>query len=119
MTVERIPADQATQILSVHLSPLGDFSKHIAVMKTKADTYAIFLWSPKLTASDIRVFHRSIYRPVMLYSLSAVAVDEGAYGPVQSKILASILNGIGVARNIPTAIRHGPESMGGLWTRSY
>jgi hypothetical protein len=51
----------------------------------------------------------------MLYSLPAVAIDEEAFAPVvQSKILASILNGIGVSRTIPTAIRHGPVSMGGL-----
>ena len=36
------------------------------------------------------------------------------FAPVQSKILAAILNGIGVSRTIPTAIRHGPISMGGL-----
>ena len=114
LPVDCLPSDQASKILGVHLSPLGDFSKHLAVMKIKADTYAIRIRSPKLTASDIRVFHRSIYRPAMLYSLPSIAVDEEAYGPVQSKILASILNGIGVARTIPTAIRHGPESMGGL-----
>ena len=67
-----------------------------------------------MTPSDVRIFHRSIYRPAMLYSLPAVAVDEELFAPVQSKILASILNGIGVSRTIPTAIRHGPSSMGGL-----
>ena len=50
----------------------------------------------------------------MLYSLPAIAVDEEVFAPVQSKILASILSGIGVARTIPTSIRLGPISMGGL-----
>ena len=83
-------------------------------MKSKADSYALRLRSPKLTPSDIRIFHRSIYRPAMLYSLPAIAVDEELLAPVQSKVLAALLNGIGVACTIPTAIRHGPLSMGGL-----
>ena len=70
-------------------------------MKSKADAYTIRLRSPKLTISDIRIFHRSIYRPAMLYSLPAVAVDEECFAPVQTKILASILNGIGVGQFPP------------------
>jgi hypothetical protein len=95
-------------------SPDGDFSQHLRVMKAKADSYAVHLRSPKLTASDIRIFHRTIYAPAMKYSLPAVAVDKEAFAPVQSRILTSILNGLGVSRTIPTAIRHGPAAMGGL-----
>ena len=50
----------------------------------------------------------------MKYSLPALAISKECFAPVQSKVLASILNGIGIARTIPTAFRHGPESMGGL-----
>ena len=60
------------------------------------------------------VFHKAIYTPAMRYSLPAVAVDEECFSPVQSKVLAAILNGIGVASTLPTSIRHGPLAMGGL-----
>ena len=114
LPIQRLPLDQASRILGVHLSPDGDFSKHLQVMKAKSDLLATNIRSPKLTASDIRIFHRTIYKPAMKYSLPSVAVDEEMFEPVQAKILASILNGLGVARTIPTAIRYGPTAMGGL-----
>ena len=95
------------------MTPTGDFSEHLVVMKSKADALASRLQSPQLTVNDIRIFHRSIYTPAMKYALPAVAVDEECFAPVQSKILTVIvLNGIGAARTIPTAIRHGPISIG-------
>ena len=113
-SIKRTSPDASNRILGVYLSPNGDFSDHLKSMKTKADSYAICLRTPKLTTTDIRIFHRSIYTPAMKYSLPAIAVDEEVFAPIQSKIIASILNGLRVARTIPTSIRHGPVSMGGL-----
>ena len=112
--IKRVPVDQDSRIVGIQLSPDGDFSPHLRVMKFKADSYASRLSSPKLTAADIRIFHRNIYTPAMKYSLPAIAVDEELFAPVQSKILAAILNGLGISRTIPTPIRHGPTAMGGL-----
>ena len=83
-------------------------------MKDKADRYAVCLTSPKLKPRDVMVFHKAIYTPAMRYSLPAVAVDEECFAPVQSNVLAAILNGIGVASTLPISIRHGPLAMGGL-----
>ena len=113
-SIKRTPLDASTRMLGVYLSPNGDFSDHLKSMQLKADAYASRLRSPKLTATDIRIFHRSIYTPAMKYSLPAIAVDEEVFAPIQSKIIASILNGLRVARTIPTSIRHGPVIMGGL-----
>ncbi len=44
----------------------------------------------------------------MKYPLPAIAVDKEVFPPVQSNIMTAILNGLGVSRNIPTAIQHGP-----------
>ena len=63
--IAHTPPDRATQTLGIFMSPTGDFSQHLIVMKTKADSYASRLKSPKLTVNDIRVFHRSIYNPAM------------------------------------------------------
>ena len=112
--IARTPTDQATCLLGVFMCPTGDVPQHLIVRKSKADAFASRLPSPELTVNDFRVFHRSVYTPAMKYTLPAVAVDKECFAPVQSKILAAILNGIGVARTIPTAIRHGPISMEGL-----
>ncbi|KAI2501852.1 hypothetical protein MHU86_12617 [Fragilaria crotonensis] len=106
--------DQASRLLGVYLSPSGDFSEQLKVMKTKADNYATRLRSPRLTAQDIRVFHKTTYTPAMRYSLAALAVDEEELGSVQSKVLAAMLQGMGVSSKLPTAIRHAPLDMGGI-----
>ena len=69
---------------------MGDFSEHIQVLKTKADTYAGYLRSPRLTTNDIRVFHRVIYFPAMRYSLPALAVNEDELAIIQSRIIPTI-----------------------------
>ena len=114
-SIKRVLIDQACRILGVYLSPDNDFSQHLQVMKTKADHYAFHLKSPKLTANNISIFHRTIStRPAMKYSLPGVAVDEEFLAPVQSRVLAAMLNGLGVARTLSTSIPQGPLSMGGL-----
>ena len=106
--------NESSRILGVHQTPLGDFSDHIKILKSKADRYASCLRSPRLNSSDVRVFHRSIYKPAMLYSLPAIAIDEEELNSIQSKILPTLVQRLGLSSKLPTAIRHGPVEMGGL-----
>ncbi|KAI2496067.1 hypothetical protein MHU86_18439 [Fragilaria crotonensis] len=112
--IRRQGITESAGILGVHQSPTGDFSNHLQVMKAKADKYAGYIRSPRLSPSDIRVFHRTIYAPAMRYSLPAIAVDEEEFAQVQAKILPTIVQKLGLTSKLPTAIRHGPTSMGGL-----
>ena len=75
---------EATRILGVYQTPVGDFAAHIKVLKTKADTYAGYMKSPRLSTTDVRVFHKTIYDPAMRYSSPAVAVDEEELESIQS-----------------------------------
>ncbi|KAI2501345.1 hypothetical protein MHU86_13143 [Fragilaria crotonensis] len=50
----------------------------------------------------------------MKYSLPALAVDEEELGKIQTKIIPTIVQRLGLSSKLPTAIRHGPISMGGL-----
>ena len=112
--IRRQSLTAASRVLGVHQTPMGDFSVHISEMKKKADTYAGYLKSPRLKASDIRVFHKTIYGPAMRYSLPAIAVDEEELEQIQTKIVPTILQRLGFSSKTPTAIRHGPKDMGGL-----
>ena len=47
--------------------------------------------SPRLSATDVRIFHRTTYIPSMRYGLAAVATDEEALGTVQSRVIQAIL----------------------------
>jgi hypothetical protein len=112
--IKRLPLDKASRILGVHLSPNGNFSAQLQVLKDKADTLSIRLRSPKLTPQDIQTFHRTMYMPAMKYVLPALAVDEEELQPIQSKIIPVILQKLGYSSKLPTEIRHGPIEMGGL-----
>ncbi|KAI2502522.1 hypothetical protein MHU86_11954 [Fragilaria crotonensis] len=85
--IRRTRLDESTRMLGVYLNPLGDFGYHIDVLKKKADGYASRLISSRLTANDIRIFHRSIYVPAMRYSLATIAADEEALAGVQHRII--------------------------------
>ncbi|KAI2511186.1 hypothetical protein MHU86_3151 [Fragilaria crotonensis] len=50
----------------------------------------------------------------MKYSLPALAVDEEELEKIQTKIIPTIVQRLGLSSKLPTAIRHGPISMGGL-----
>ena len=112
--IKRMPLETANRILGVHLSPIGNFSEQIIILKKKADEFAIKLRSPKLTPQDITTFHRTTYGPAMCYVLPALAIDEEELAPIQSKILASMLQKLGYSSKLPTEIRHGPTELGGL-----
>ena len=108
------PYDKAARILGVYLSPEGDFSQQIMVMKKKADTYAARLNSPRLTAQDADTFMRTTYNPAMGYVLPSLAIDEESLNQVQLKILATLLQKLGFSSKTPVPLRHGPIDMGGL-----
>jgi hypothetical protein len=113
-TIRQSKLEDSQRMLGVLLNPLGDFGAHIQFLKNKADTFAHRLLSPRLTASDVRIFHRSTHIPSMRYGLAAVALDEEVLRQVQSKVIQSILKKLHVQSMIPTAIRHGPAEFGGL-----
>ena len=112
--ITRLEPKKASRILGVHLSPLGDFSTQLHILKTKADTFAIQRRSPRLTPTDVATFHRTTYAPSMKYTLPAMAVDEEELANVQTKVLQAMLNKLGYSTKTPIEIRHCPTEMGGL-----
>ena len=112
--ITRLEPEKASRILGVHLSPLGDFSTQLQILRKKADNFAIRLRSPRLTPTDVATFHRTTYAPTMKYVLPAMSVDEEELATVQTKVLQAMLNKLGYSTKTPIEIRHGPMEMGGL-----
>jgi hypothetical protein len=80
--------EEAPRLLGVQLSPTRHFPKHIELLKTKADTFALRLKVPLLTVTeDALLFHKTIYIPAMHYSLASLAVDEECLKPIQYRSL--------------------------------
>ena len=103
-------------MLGVSFNPLGHFLDQIAICKKSADTFAVRLRSPKISANDIATFYRSsIYIPTIRYSLPALSVmNEECLNQIQPKILPAMLQKMHINSHLPTEIRHGPKSLGGL-----
>ena len=112
--IQRTKVTDASRILGVYLSPNGDFSKQIQVLRDKAGAFAILLKSPRLSPTDIRIFHKTMYGPAMKYPLPAMAVDEEELNCIQTSVIPAMLQKLGINRNLPTAIRHGPTEFGGM-----
>ena len=112
--IPRVPLDKSSRMLGVMLNPMGDFTDHLKLLKEKADGFARRLLSPRISESDVTIFHRSLYIPSMRYSLAAIAADEESLQSIQSKVVKSILQKMHVSSTIPTSLRHGPVEMGGL-----
>jgi hypothetical protein len=114
-TIQRSPISKSNRILGVYLSPDGNFTTQLQILKKKADDFAYSLRSPRLTPQDVITFHRTKYGSSMRYVLPALAVDEEELSSVQTKILSAIFNKLGHSSKLSTAIRHGrPTEMGGL-----
>lgn len=113
--ITRTKPDESTRMLGVFMNPLGDFGFHLKQMKKKADIFATRIMSPRLSAADVSIFHRTTYVPSMRYGLAAVglALDEEELSTVQSRIIPAILKKLHVQSTISTAIRHGPRELGG------
>lgn len=106
--------DESTRMLGVYMNPMGDFSNHFNILRKNANSYAARLMSPRLTETDVRIFHRAIYIPAMQYSLPSLAIDGEALSTVQLKVVQTMLQQMHVSSTIPTSICHGPISLGGL-----
>jgi hypothetical protein len=102
---------ESIRMLGVLLNPMGDFTGHLAALKAKADTFARRLRSPRLTETDVAIFHRSIYIPSMRYGLAALATNEEELSKVQSQISRAILQRWHICSTIPTALRYGPHTV--------
>ena len=113
-SIRRTALNKSSRMLGVFLNPLGDFGFHVKQLKKRADVFASRIMSPRLSAADVHIFHRTMYVPSMRYGLAAVAIDEEEFGNVQSRIIPAILKKLNMQSTIPTAIRHGPRELGGL-----
>jgi hypothetical protein len=114
VTIKNTSTDEATRILGVYISPTGDYTKQIQILKQKADRMAINLHASRLTATETNIFLKTTYAPSMRYVLPALAIDEERINEVQTKILGVSLQKLGMSSKTPTAIRHAPTTMGGL-----
>ena len=107
--------NQSNRILGVYLNPMGDFTEQLQVLQQKSDvTMANCAKASRISATNMKIFLRTVYEPAMLYALPAIATNKENMSAVQTRMIATALQKIGASKNTPIAIRHGPYEFGGL-----
>jgi hypothetical protein len=107
-TIRYTAPTEAIRILGVHLSPNGDFTKQIQVLKEKSDKMANTIRSSRITPRNMQTFLKTTYAPAMLYALPAIAADEEALTGVQTLMMEVATQKLGASKTTALAIWHGP-----------
>jgi hypothetical protein len=89
------------QTLGVRPAPDSNYQKEGDFLLNKANRYATRLAMSRLSKLDTFIFHRSMYIPSMMYSLSAMTFDMKTLNKIQHKAVQAILSKLGVSKSFP------------------
>ena len=64
-TIKRSTVEESHYMLGALLNPMGDFGDHLRFLINKANSFSSRLMSPRLSATNVRIFHRTTYIPSM------------------------------------------------------
>lgn len=109
--IQRIPVHTGINMLGVHLAPDGNITDHLNMLRDKATTWAASMQECRANSNEIwTALHRTIPF-AMGYSLPAISLSKEDCQYVMAPVYRCGLPRAGIS---PTAIRHGPQKMGGL-----
>jgi len=112
--IERIPVSTGINMLGVHIAPDGNNKDHIIYLRKKAEKWAGNIQDCRSNQTEIwTALHRTI--PLALgYSLPATTMTKEECRYIIAPVYKYGLSRAGIPHTIPTAIRYGPYTMGGL-----
>jgi hypothetical protein len=112
--IQRISVNTGINMLGVHLASDGNIANHLDMLRNKADKWAATMTECRANKNEIwTALHRTI--PFSIgYSLPAVTFSKEHCRYVMTPIYKCGLPQTGISSTIPLAIRHGPQTMGGL-----
>jgi hypothetical protein len=101
-------------MLGVHLAPDGNPTDHLKYLRRKAETWASHMKHSRSNQEETwTALHRTIPF-AMCYSLQATTLSNAECRHVMAPIYKTGLPRAGIAATIPTVVRVGPISAGGL-----
>jgi hypothetical protein len=112
--IKKIPVSTGSNMLGVHIAPDGNNRDHVTALRKKAEQWAGNIKDCRSNRNEIwTALHRTI--PFSMgYSLPATTLSRNECTYIMAPIYKSGLSRAGISHTIPSAIRYGPATMGGL-----
>lgn len=113
-SIKRIQAADSYRTLGVFISPSGNNTGAIKVLKDTASTYCSLLSGSKLFRQEALTSYLQYFLPKIRYQPPLLSLTKHECDKLMSPVYMSLLPKLHVNRNTARAIIHGPEDLGGL-----
>jgi hypothetical protein len=113
-TIQRIEVTKGMQTLGVRLAPDGNDLEEFKYRMDEATTMRDQLKIAPLYREHVGIGFRSIWKMKLHYPIGATCFTRKQCNKIQSQYLPTFLSKMGINRTTATAVRHGPQSLGGM-----
>jgi hypothetical protein len=112
--LEQLNADEARRTLGVWQAVDGNEKKQTTVMKEKAEAWSTSVMQSGLSKQDALIGMKTSLYPALTYGLMATTLSKKQCSQVFHPVRKSVLPKMGICRNAPATIIHGPKKYGGM-----
>jgi hypothetical protein len=112
--LEQLNVDEARRTLGVWQAVDGNEKKQTSVMKDKAEAWSSSVLQSGLTKQDAVIGMKTSLYPALTYGLMATNLSKKQCSRVFHPVRRSVLPKMGICRNVPATIIHGPKKYGGM-----
>jgi len=112
--LERLDPHEAKETLGVWLAPSGNATDQVKQMRKLTEEWADHLRTGKLKRHEAWLALTTTIWKTLEYPLNALTLSKEECDYIMAPAIKSGLNGAGICRHLPKALRHGPTSHQGL-----
>jgi ribonuclease HI len=117
--VPRLEPTQGFRTLGVYLTPSGNYSRQVKVLRTYAETFRDQITSSGLTSNEAYCCYMLYIRPKITYPFPCVSLMETHCRHIQAPILEAILPKMQLNRHTPRAVLFAGPRYGGFQLAEY
>jgi len=114
VSIPRLPTHEARRTLGVRLAPDGNNDAEYAHLREESVQWKNHMVSAKLTRAAADFGIRQVLLPKLRYPLVATTFSETQCQEILKPVLQQGLPSLGINRNFPRAVAHGPVMYHGL-----
>ena len=112
--IQRVPVTKGMRTLGVRLTPEGNDNDEFNFRMEEATTMRDRLKTAPLNREHVGIGFRSIWKMKLQYPIGATCFTRKQCLKIQSRYLPTFLSKMGINRTTATAVRHGPQTLGGM-----
>lgn len=112
--VPRIESSTGFRTLGVYLTPSGNYSKQVQILRNHAETFKANLTPSSLTSAEAYCCYMLFIRPKINYPLPCVSLTQAQCRYIQAPLLETILPKLHLNRHTPRAVIFAGPRYGGI-----